>query len=124
MMKLSIGYPQAGEEKMMAERFLNNVLVQKPEPVIDGETVILMQKEVEAVKVNQDLISYITKITQETRKDTNISLGASPRATLALLRASQAYAYVNGRNYVIPDDIINWFSLYYLTELFWHLRQE
>jgi MoxR-like ATPase len=106
MMKLSIGYPQAGEEKMMAERFLNNVLVQKPEPVIDGETVILMQKEVEAVKVNQDLISYITKITQETRKDTNISLGASPRATLALLRASQAYAYVNGRNYVIPDDII------------------
>lgn len=106
MMKLSIGYPQAGEEKMMAERFLNNVLVQKPEPVIDGETVILMQKEVEAVKVNQDLISYITKITHETRKDTNISLGASPRATLALLRASQAYAYVNGRNYVIPDDII------------------
>lgn len=106
MMKLSIGYPQVGEEKMMAERFLNNVLVKKPEPVIDGETVIQMQKEVEAVKVNQDLISYITKITHESRKDANISLGASPRATLALLRASQAYAYLNGRNYVIPDDII------------------
>ena len=90
----------------MAERFLNNVLVKKPEPVIDGETVIQMQKEVEAVKVNQDLISYITKITHESRKDANISLGASPRATLALLRASQAYAYLNGRNYVIPDDII------------------
>lgn len=106
MMKLSIGYPQVGEEKMMAERFLNHVLVQKPEPVIDGEMVLLMQKEVEGVKVNQDLILYITKIIHETRRDANISLGASPRATLALLRASQAQAYLNGRNYVIPDDII------------------
>jgi MoxR-like ATPase len=106
MMKLSIGYPQAGEEKMMADRFLNRQLVQKPEPVVDGETVLLMQREVEDVKVNQDLISYITKIIQETRKDVNITLGASPRATLALIRASQAQAYLNGRNYVIPDDII------------------
>lgn len=107
MMKLSIGYPQVGEEKMMADRFLNGLLQPKPEPVVDAETVLQMQKEVEAVKVNQDLISYITKIIQETRKDPNISLGASPRATLALIRASQAQAYVKGRNYVIPDDIIS-----------------
>lgn len=106
MMKLSIGYPQAGEEKMMADRFLSRQLIQKPEPVVDGETVLLMQREVEDVKVNQDLISYITKIIQETRKDVNITLGASPRATLALIRASQAQAYLKGRNYVIPDDII------------------
>lgn len=107
MMKLSIGYPQVGEEKMMADRFLNGLLQPKPEPVVYAETVLQMQKEVEAVKVNQDLISYITKIIQETRKDPNISLGASPRATLALIRASQAQAYVKGRNYVIPDDIIS-----------------
>jgi len=68
--------------------------------------VLQMQKEVEDIKVNQDLVSYITKIVQETRKDGNISLGASPRATLALLRASQARAYLEGRNYCIPDDII------------------
>jgi MoxR-like ATPase len=65
-----------------------------------------MQKEVEQVKVNQDLVTYITKITQETRRDSNISLGASPRATLALLRAAQAHAYIQKRNYCIPDDII------------------
>jgi MoxR-like ATPase len=65
-----------------------------------------MQKEVEEVKVHQDLVAYVTKIIQETRKDSNISLGASPRATLALLRAAQAHAYLNARNYCIPDDII------------------
>jgi MoxR-like ATPase len=106
MMKISIGYPQAGDEKVMADRFLSHQLVQKLEPVIDSETVLLMQKEVEEVKVNQDLVTYITKIIQETRRDSNISLGASPRATLALLRAAQALAYLEGRNYCIPDDIL------------------
>ncbi len=106
MMKLSIGYPQAGDEKVMADRFLKRQLVQKLEAIVDGETVLCMQKEVEEVKVNQDLVSYITKIVQETRKDSNISLGASPRATLALIRASQALAYLEGRNYCIPDDVM------------------
>jgi MoxR-like ATPase len=106
MMKISIGYPQAGDVKIMADRFLSHQLVKKLEPVVDGETITLMQKEVEEVKVNQDLITYITKLVQETRKDNNISLGASPRATLALLRAAQAEAYIEGRDYCIPDDII------------------
>ncbi|MDF2905066.1 MAG: MoxR family ATPase [Herbinix sp.] len=106
MMKISIGYPQAGDEKVMADRFLSHQLVQKLEPVVDGETVLQMQKEVEEVKVSQDLVLYITKIVQETRKDSNISLGASPRATLALIRASQALAYLEGRNYCIPDDVM------------------
>lgn len=106
MMKISIGYPQAGDEKIMADRFLSKQLTQMLESVVDGDTIVQMQKEVEDIKVNQDLVSFITKIVQETRKDTNIALGASPRATLALLRTSQARAYLNGRNYVIPDDIL------------------
>lgn len=106
MMKISIGYPQIGDEKMMADRFLSHQLVQKLDPVVDGETVLLMQKEVEEVKVSQDLVSYITKLIHETRKDSNITLGASPRATLALIRVSQAQAYLNGRDYCIPDDIL------------------
>ncbi len=106
MMKISIGYPQGGDEKLMAERFLSRQLTQKLEPVVEEETVLKMQKEVEEVKVGQDLISYVTKVVQETRKDSNITLGASPRATLALLRASQALAYLEGRNYCIPDDVL------------------
>ena len=107
MMKISIGYPQAGDEKVMADRFLEHQLHQKLEPVADGETIVRMQGEVEEVKVSQDLINYITKLVQETRKDSSIALGASPRATLALLRASQARAYLEGRNFCIPDDILN-----------------
>ena len=106
MMKLSIGYPQAGDEKIMVDRFLNHQLTQKLEAVVEGASILEMQKEVEEVKVNQDLVLYATKIIQETRKDSNILLGASPRATLALLRAAQATAYLSGRNYCIPDDII------------------
>ncbi len=106
MMKISIGYPQAADEKKMADRFLSNQLTARLEPVVDGAAIESMQKEVEQVKVNQDLVTFITKIIQETRKDANITLGASPRATLALLRASQAHAYIRGRDYCIPDDII------------------
>ena len=106
MMKISIGYPSLNDEKLMAERQLNRQLSRKLDAVIEGEQILLMQEEVKDVKVSQDLITYITKIVAETRKDTNISLGASPRATLALLRASQAEAYLKGRNYCIPDDIL------------------
>lgn len=62
MMKISIGYPQGGEEKQMAERFLNNQLSQILEPVVDRQTIIKMQKEVEEVRVNQDIISYGLKV--------------------------------------------------------------
>jgi len=106
MMKVSIGYPQANDEKVMANRFLKHQFVKKLEPVVDSETVLAMRKEVEEITISQELISYITKVIQETRKDNNISLGASPRATLALIRASQAQAYLSGRSYCIPDDII------------------
>lgn len=106
MMKISIGYPQLSDEKVMADRFLNHQLGKKLEAMVDGADILAMQQEVETVKVKQDLITFVTKIVSETRRDSNIALGASPRATLALLRAAQAYAYVNGRDYCIPDDIL------------------
>lgn len=106
MMKISIGYPQLNDEKVMADRFLNHQLSKQLEAIADGELILQMQKEVEEVKVNNDLVNFITKLVAETRKDSNISLGASPRATLALIRASQAMAYLKGRNYCIPDDIL------------------
>ena len=106
MIKISIGYPSASDEQVMADRFLNKQLSEGLKPVVDGEAIIVMQQEVAEVKVNRDLISFITKFIQATRKDGNISLGASPRATLALIRAAQARAYIFGRTYCIPDDIL------------------
>jgi MoxR-like ATPase len=106
MIKISIGYPAISDEKVMADRFLENKLSKKLEPAADSDAVIEMQKEVEQVKISQDLVTYVTRLIHETRKDANITLGASPRATLALLRASQAHAYIQGRDYCIPDDIL------------------
>jgi len=90
----------------MADRFLQQQFVGRLEPVVDKDSIEKMQHEVREIKVNRDLVNYITKFIQETRKDSNISLGASPRATLALIRAVQAKAYLEGRSYCIPDDIL------------------
>ncbi len=106
MIKISIGYPSASDEQIMANKFLQREFASKLEPVVDGVAIEKMQYEVTEIKVNRDLINYITRFVQETRKDSNISLGASPRATLALIRASQAKAYLEGRSYCIPDDIL------------------
>ena len=64
-----------------------------------------MQQEVERQFIHPDIVDYIVSIVEETRKQDTISLGASPRATLFLLRAAQGCAYLSGRNYVLPDDV-------------------
>ncbi len=105
LMKLSIGYPSMADEKRMADYYIRQSPIKLLEAVTDGKTISAMQEEVKTVKIHQDLISYIIEIIDGTRKDTNITLGASPRAILALIRASQAAAYYNRRDYCIPDDI-------------------
>ena len=107
MMKISIGYPDRSDEVTMASRYIDNNLHSKLEALVDGETIVKMQEEVKQIKVNQDIINYTSKLINETRNNNKISLGASPRATLAILRASQALAYVKGRGFCIPDDVIN-----------------
>ncbi len=106
LMKLSIGYPSISDEKRMADYYIRRSPLKSLEPVTDGKTIAAMQEEVKTVKIHKDLISYIIEIMDGTRNDTNITLGASPRATLALIRASQAAAYYSGRDYCIPDDIL------------------
>ena len=105
LMKLSMGYPSMADEKRMADYYIRQSPIKSLEAVTDGKTISAMQEEVKNVKIHRDLISYIIEIIDGTRKDTNIALGASPRATLALIRASQASAYYDCRDYCIPDDI-------------------
>ncbi|WMJ85271.1 AAA family ATPase [Anaerocolumna sp. MB42-C2] len=106
LMKLSIGYPSKTDEKRMADYYIRRSPLKSLEPVADGKTISAMQEEVKRVKVHNDLIAYMIDIIDGTRNDTNITLGASPRATLALIRTSQAAAYYSGREYCIPDDIL------------------
>ena len=105
LIKLSIGYPDEKSELRMIQAFLENDAWKKINPIVEEAEIIEMIKEVQLVKLHPDLMTYILKLILETRNNEAISLGASPRATLALSRSSQALAYIRGRDFVIPDDI-------------------
>lgn len=104
--KLSMGYPSKESEQEMVWHHINQINKEPAEAIIDSETICKMQEEVETVEINGDLISYVIELVTATREHPALVLGASPRATLALVRAAQAKAYIEDRDYVIPDDII------------------
>lgn len=105
MMRVSIGYPEFDDEKQMAENFLKGMTRDILEPVASKKDILRMQAETAAVKIVPDVSSYIVSIVASTRQNEKLRLGASPRATLAMIRASQASAYISGRDYVTPDDV-------------------
>ena len=105
MLRLSIGYPSSSDESIMLSDMLKGITNENLKAVVSKEDVIKMQDEVKAVSVCKDINDYAVAITSATRDNENISLGASPRATIALIRAAQAAAFIDGRDYVIPDDI-------------------
>lgn len=76
------------------------------EAVINKEDLLQMQSEVCKVFVHDDILEYVIEIMNRTRKSLRLSLGASPRATIMLVRAAQAYAYLNEREFVIPEDVL------------------
>ena len=108
MMKLRIGYPDDKQEKSIVQYKLSKREEGKTEieAVVTKEEVLCMMQEVEEVYVQEDLIEYVIEIMNRTRKSLRLSLGASPRATIMLIKASQAYAYLQGREFVIPEDIL------------------
>lgn len=105
MMKLSVGYPSEKGALEMANRFLSGQLQEEIRPVLTAGDVTAMKTEAAKVLVHDELVKYISEIIAETRLTDEVRYGASPRAALVLIRASQARAYVNGRDYVIPEDV-------------------
>ena len=104
-LKISIGYPSPDDESRILTRFkVDNPLASLP-PVADGQYILQLQETVKKVYVDESLNHYIVDITDATRKNPDVLLGASPRGSLCLYRASQAWAFYKGRDYVIPDDI-------------------
>lgn len=106
LMKVKMGYPERGEEEKLLELFDKQSPLDELQAVCSSEDIAAMQKEFGEVVVNKDISDYILDIIEATRKHESIELGASPRASIALYKAAQAYAYINGRSYVRPDDII------------------
>jgi len=105
MLRLSMGYPSMGAEMQLLE----NVRVKHPmdslQPVAEPGAILRMQAGVREIFVHPKVREYILRLVARTRDSTHLTLGGSPRASMALFRASQAFSAVNGRNYVIPDDI-------------------
>lgn len=105
LMKISVGYPAKHEEINMMNRFLVDDPIESIQPVCSKEDIMAMQKEARGVYVHACLMEYIADIVEATRNLPNVSIGVSPRGTLTLLRAVRSYAYINGRSYVVPEDI-------------------
>lgn len=106
LMRISIGYPDVDEEVNMSLNFLEGKTPEKAEAVIDKETLIKICGEVKSVRVCKEIADYTVFLVTATREHKLVSLGGSPRATLALIAASQGAAYIKGRDYVIPDDVL------------------
>lgn len=105
MMRLSIGYPDREQELQLALQVLEGKTPDTIQKVCRAEDLLKMREEVAAIRVNEMVLGYMEDLVAATRAEERFLLGASPRALLALLRASQANAYMKGRNYVRPDDV-------------------
>ena len=105
MLRVSIGYPDEGEESNILERFRNADPLSELQPVSSPEEVLVMMQARQQVRVVEPVRDYIVKVARATRQNGEIELGASPRATLALYQASQAWAAIHGRDFVLPDDV-------------------
>ncbi len=102
---LSLGYPTEAEELQMLQRLQEGVSVADLQPCITPAQVQELRQLCAQVKVETSLQHYILNLVRATRQDEEISLGVSPRGTLALQRATQALAFLIGRDYAIPDDV-------------------
>lgn len=109
LFKIIVPYPNEAQEINILQRFHqfteDNVL-NIVEAVINDEQVVQLRQLIKHIVVEENLIHFIAKISVATRNDKAVYLGASPRASIALLNAAKAYAALSGRDFVIPDDII------------------
>jgi len=105
LMKIDIGYPTEQEERDILTRFRLSDPLESLQPVTDPGTVLRMIEGVREVRVEASVHNYIVQVIRTTREHPEVDLGASPRATMALYRTSQAWAAIQGRDFVLPDDV-------------------
>lgn len=105
MIKISMGYPDFESQiSILRDRHIENPL-NRISPVVNLEQLQEMIKEANAVEVQDSVYEYVTRLTQATREHPLIQLGVSPRGALAVCRMAKAYAYLHGRDFVIPEDV-------------------
>jgi len=105
LLRLSLGYPTESDEKNIVRRFRTDSPLDDLPAVVGGGELREMQALVREIHVAQAVEEYVVQLTRASRLHASVELGASPRATLGLYRASQALAAIRGRGYVLPDDV-------------------
>lgn len=105
LMQISMDLPSMDEEIAIIDRFVKENPLETVEPVITGEELVNLMESCREVTIHPSLKKYIVQIVEATRDKTKASMGVSPRGTLALVRALQAYALIHGRSYVVPEDV-------------------
>jgi MoxR-like ATPase len=105
LLRVQMGYPNEEEEQAILHRFKNEEPLTTLAPVVDAEQIISMQQTIRDVQWQPEVERYLLAIVRRTRDHASIQLGVSPRGALALYRACQAYAAIQGRDFVQPDDI-------------------
>ena len=110
MMKLNLGYPDPAAERLLLSGRSRHQLLQDLQPVISTQTLLEIQHHVETVHVSDALLDYVQLLVNATRDNSLFVYGLSPRAALSLLKASRAWALMNGRDYVEPTDVKAVFS--------------
>ncbi|MCL2350405.1 MAG: MoxR family ATPase [Defluviitaleaceae bacterium] len=105
-MRISLGYPEKEQEVAMLSRFKESSPLKDLKPVADVAQLALVQEAVTKVHVSEEMSNYIVKIVRATREHQDVALGCSPRATLCLYKACQAWALYNKRDFVVPDDAL------------------
>ncbi len=111
MIRLSIGYPKPSDESEMLLRHHEGKPLDRVARVMDGEQLCVMQRECASVYIAKEVADYIVALVDATRRDPGILRGASPRATLGVMAMAKAYAYLFDRDYVVPGDVKNVFSM-------------
>lgn len=105
MMQITLGYPSFEEEINILDRFSEDEPMEALQPVASAEDVIWLQETARKIYVSEPIKHYISHLAQKTRSHRDVELGISPRATLMLLQAAKARALLEGRGFVVPDDV-------------------
>lgn len=105
LLRVHVGYPSREEEQAILHRFKNDEPLASLQPVVSAEQVIALQYAVRQVQWQPEVEQYLLSLVRATREHPAVMLGVSPRGTLALYRACEAYAGMQGRDYVQPDDV-------------------
>jgi MoxR-like ATPase len=106
LVRLQLGYPNRAEEvEILKRRMQRGREDVQLEPAASAETILALQKTVEGIHVDDDVLGYVTDIVQATRAQRQVEVGASPRGSLAIFKMARARAVFHGRDFVIPDDV-------------------